>query len=152
MTDIMFDTNAYDEILKGTITLKKLEKSIELGFRYFITNIQIDELSNIPDARIEKRKSLVLFLVTLKQSVIPIESFVFGYARFGLVKLGNGEVYNKLLNESKNNVKDAIIGETAFLNNCILITEDIEFKNKIILLGGKSLSVKELDTMITKKL
>ncbi|MGV7106483.1 PIN domain-containing protein [Flavobacterium sp. U410] len=39
---------------------------------------------------------------------------------------------------------DALIGETAIKNNLTLITNDKKFKNKVIELGGKVLTVEEL--------
>ena len=133
---VMFDTNSFDKILTGEIPLDLIKRSINKGYRYFVTHIQIDELSNTPDTKKDKRAQLILFLSAVAPSLIPSESFVLGYSRLGFAKLGTAGYYEKLLNENKTNIKDAIIGETAIKNNFILITEDKNFIKKMESLGG----------------
>jgi len=133
---IIFDTNSFDKILTGEIPLDLIKRSINKGYRYFVTHIQIDELSNTPDTKKDKRAQLILFLSAVAPSLIPSESFVLGYSRLGFAKLGTAGYYEKLLNENKTNIKDAIIGETAIKNNFILITEDKNFIKKMESLGG----------------
>ena len=137
--NIMFDTNSFDKILSGEIPLDLIKKSISLGYRYFITHIQIDELSDIPDSKKEKRTKLLLFLSTVAPSLIPTESFVLGFSRLGYAKLGTAGYYEKLLNQNKTNIKDAILGETAIKNNFIFITDDKDLLRKVNVLRGIAL-------------
>lgn len=146
--NIMFDTNSFDKILSGVIPIESIKKSISLGYRYFITHIQTDELSNIPDNKKEKRTKLVLFLSIVAPSLIPTESFVLGHSRFGYAKLGTAGYYEKLLNEGKTNIKDAIIGDTAIKNGFIIITGDKKFTKKINELGGAVVTPKEFTNKI----
>jgi predicted nucleic acid-binding protein len=141
--NLMFDTNSFDKILSGEIPIELIRNSINLGYRYFITHIQTDELSNIPDNKKDKRAKLVLFLSAVAPSLIPTESFVLGYTRLGYGKLGTAGYYEKLLNESKTNIKDAIIGDTAIKNGFIIVTEDNKFIKKIESLGGNAITPKD---------
>lgn len=150
--NIVFDTNTFDEILAGEMPLDLIKKSISLGYRYFITHIQTDELSNIPDNKKDKRAKLVLFLSSVSPSLIPTESFVLGYSRLGFAKLGTPGFYEKLLNENKTNIKDSIIGDTAIKNNFILVTEDDKFFKKIKELGGNAITTLEFIKKIKEEL
>ena len=152
MEKIMFDTNVFDEILEGNLDLKLIKDSIKVDYEYFITHIQIEELSNIPDSKKEKRRILAIFLNDIRPRLIPTESTVLGHSRFGLAKLGNADFYKLILNQNKDNVKDALIGETAIKQEITLITEDEELKSKVENLGGTVLKVKELQNKIVKDL
>jgi rRNA-processing protein FCF1 len=149
--NIMFDTNSFDKILSGEVNINAIKKSINLGYRYFITHIQTDELSNIPDNKKDKRAKLVLFLSAVAPSLIPTESFVLGYTRLGYGKLGTPGYYEKLLNEKKTNIKDAIIGDTAIKNKFIIVTEDKGFTKKINSLGGIAITPKEFTDKLEKE-
>ncbi len=148
--NIMFDTNSFDKILSGDIPIELIKKSISLGYRYFITHIQTDEVSNIPDNKKDKRAKLVLFLSAVAPSLIPTESFVLGYTRWGYGKLGTAGYYEKLLNENKTNIRDAIIGDTAIKNGFIIVTEDNKFINKIEVLGGTAITSEDFISKLEK--
>ena len=141
--NVMFDTNSFDKILSGDIPLELIKKSISLGYRYFITHIQTDELSNTPDNKKDKRAKLVLFLSAVAPSLIPTESFVLGYSRIGYSRLGTAGYYEKLLNKNKTNIRDSIIGDTAIKNGFIIVTEDKEFIEKIRSVGGTAIIPKD---------
>ncbi len=149
--NFMFDTNVFDKILGGQIPISEIQRSIDLGYKYFITHIQTDELSNIPDNKKEKRAKLILFLSIVAPSLIPTESFVLGYTRSGFGKKGTAGYYEKLLNDKKTNVKDAIIAETAIKNGFTIITEDKHFIKKIKSLGGLVVDSKEFISSLEKK-
>ncbi len=152
MNDIMFDTNAFDKILDGTLSIDLIKDSLSLGYGYFITHIQTDEVSDIPDDKKDKRAKMVLYLSVVAPSLIPTESVVLDYSRASFSKLGDGVIYEQLLNESKNNIKDAIIGETAIINDHTLVTEDDDFKSKVESLGGTALKVEEFKEKLTQEL
>jgi len=148
--NVMFDTNSFDKILTGEMPIELIKQSISLGYRYFITHIQTDELSNIPDNKKDKRAKLVLFLSAVAPSLIPTESFVLGYTRLGYGKLGTAGYYEKLLNENKTNIKDAIIGDTAIKNGFVIVTEDREFTKKIKSLGGTAITPQDFTAKLGK--
>ena len=150
MRGIMFDSNAFDKILDGTIKIEDLEKSKEI-FDYYITHIQTDELSNVPDSKKEKRNRFTLFLLHLAPRIIPTSCTILGHSRLNYCCLGKAEYYNQLLNESKNNINDSIIGETAIKNNLVIVTEDEKFKKKIIDIGGEAKTVSEFLNLIKEE-
>ncbi|MFH0949006.1 MAG: hypothetical protein V1802_00790 [Candidatus Aenigmatarchaeota archaeon] len=139
-TKIMFDSNIFDEIAKGILGIDELEKCIE-KFEFYITHIQIDEINNCPDK--EKRAILTLFKTQIRPILIPTENFVFGVSRLGLSKLGNGNTLNEL-----GKPKDALIGETAIKNGCVLVTNDEKLIKKVKKKDGKALTLEEFKEMI----
>lgn len=70
-------------------------------------------------------------LADLRAHLVPTSVSILGKARLGYTRLGDGSVYHKILNDSKNNISDAIIADTAVIEGCILITEDIKFQKKM---------------------
>ncbi|WP_339322140.1 hypothetical protein [Paenibacillus sp. FSL W8-0194] len=122
MKKIMFDSNVFDKLPEF---IDKVKNSSRKQFEYYITSIQVEELCEIPDAKQDIRKTNILMLVDLRATLVPISLFILnGRARFGYARLGEGEVYRKILNDSKNNIDDAVIADTAVFEGCTLITQD----------------------------
>ncbi len=127
MKKIMFDSNIFD----------KLPEFIELihnsstQYEYYITTIQIDELCEIPDSKIDIRKRNILMLAALRAKLVPISVFILGRAHLGFARLGEGNIYKKILNETGSNIEDAAIADTAVFEGCTLITEDSRFFDKM---------------------
>lgn len=144
---VMFDSNAFDKILDGSLKIDDLEKS-KNEFDYYITHIQTDELSNVPDSKKDKRQTLVLYLANIRPRLIPTSCAVWDNSKWGFSKWGGGKYYEKLVNDFKNNINDAIIGDTAISEDLILVTNDNRLKNKVIELGGKAKTVSEFLEMI----
>lgn len=128
MRKIMFDSNIFDKLPEFIDLLHKSSTQYE----YYVTTIQIDELCEIPDSKIDIRKRNILMLADLRARLVPISVCVLnGRARFGYARLGEGEVYRKILNENSSNIDDAIIADTAAFEGCTLITEDSKFYGKM---------------------
>ena len=74
----------------------------------------------------------MLCLCKMKAKMVP-NIFVLGYGRFGFSVLAgeNDTTYEDLLFESRSNVKDAMIGEAAKREGCILVTDDSRFITKL---------------------
>ena len=71
-------------------------------------------------------------LADLRAKLVPISVFILnGRARLGYARLGEGEVYHKILNETASNIEDAAIADTAVFEGCTLITEDAKFYGKM---------------------
>lgn len=150
MKGIMFDSNAIDKIADGTLPIELIRESTTHGYVYYITHLQSDEISRCKD--VSKRQILILFLIESKLEIVPTTVTVWGVSRFGKSKMGKGELYSQLLNESNNNVNDAIIAETSILEGYQLITEDKQLKKKVCSYGGRVCNVgefkNELETLI----
>jgi len=130
---IMFDTNIYDNIVDQIHEINKTTDRID----YYITAIQIEEICKIPDSKEnieETRTRNFLRLVILRAKIVPTSIFILGYSRFDYACWSTPEavqIYNKFVNPSGNNIKDAIIATTAVCEGCILVTEDKLLYNKM---------------------
>lgn len=137
MTKFMFDTNIFGKILKmnsGDLLVG------EHG--YFITHVQRDELEATSHEII--RSQLLTIFQTIPQNIIPTESAVFDHSRFDMAKFGDGLVYSHVLKEldkrkpmeHENNIKDALIAETATKNGILLVTDDKALREVVLKIGG----------------
>lgn len=144
----MFDTNIFNTILDGSFDLSMLGGK----GKFFTTHIQKDEINNTTNK--ERKDSLLQIFAEINsekkptksavygvskygeakysENKVPTESFIVGHSQVGGAKLGDGQVYPKLLelldkdksDQHENNIKDALIGETAIKNNFTLVTND----------------------------
>lgn len=121
MKKIMFDTNVFDKLPEFI----DLIRDSTTQYEYFVTTIQIDELCGIPDHKIDIRKRNFLMLADLRAKLVPLSVCILnGRARLGYVRLGEAEVYKKILNKNNSNIDDAAIADTAVYEGCTLITND----------------------------
>lgn len=74
---------------------------------------------------------------------IPTENFVLDVSRLDEAKLDGSTYFEALKNGNTRHIEDALIGETAIVNNLILVSNDETFKNKVKKLGGKAVSFNE---------
>ena len=141
MPRFMFDTNIFGKILK----MKTPEALLNGGRQYFVTHIQQDELEGTPK---RLRDQLLSVFQIIPQQPIPTETAIFDVSRFGMAKFGDGDLYTTILQqldrakpmEHSNNIKDAIIAETAIKNQIVLVTNDKTLANTVQKLGGQVMS------------
>ncbi len=137
---VILDSNVFDDVVKGKINHDIFTKN---NMEVYITHIQVDEINECPDK--EKRALLFNFMTTLRPEKIPSESLVIGVSRIGEAKITDGKgLIENLRNGNIKRTNDAIIGETAIKNDLTLITNDKQFKNKVIELGGRAIDTDEL--------
>ncbi|PJA87316.1 MAG: hypothetical protein CO141_00115 [Candidatus Moranbacteria bacterium CG_4_9_14_3_um_filter_42_9] len=75
---------------------------------------------------------------------IPTESFVLDVSKLdGEAKLDGTTYFESLQNGNLRHIEDALIGETAIVNNLTLVSNDENFRSKIQKLGGSSISFSE---------
>jgi predicted nucleic acid-binding protein len=149
MAQYMLDTNIFNHILDGSISLNGIEENAEL----YATHIQMDELNNTTDQN--RRNALIKVFKSLINNEVPTESTILDVSRLGQSKLGGNRIvptesaiwciskwdqaswaaedslYEPIKNEldknngyRTNNIQDALIAETAIKNNIILVTRD----------------------------
>mgnify|MGYP000925810503 CR=1 FL=1 len=129
MKKIMFDSNVFDKLPN---IINKIKDSSEKQYEYYITTIQVEELCEIPDSKKNIRVNNILMLADLRAKLVPISVFILnGRARLGYARLGNGEIYKKILNENKSNIDDAIIADTCVFEGCTLVTEDKDLYSRM---------------------
>jgi len=161
MPDYMLDTNIFNHILDGGITIDELPTDGQ----FKVTHIQDDELSNtkaedrkakllkVFDHTIDIRvltESTVLGTSKLGQSklgnnnIMPTESAVWDVSRYGMAKYTSEdnlyrpikEILDKLNKNKPNNIQDALIAETSIKNGLTLITSDEDLCETAKKFGG----------------
>jgi len=126
---IMFDSNVFDKLPEF---IDRVKNSAGSQYEYYITSIQVEELCEIPDDKQNIRKTNILMLVELRAKLVPISVFILnGRTRLGYARLGNWEVYRKILNDKKTNIDDAVIADTAVYEGCTLVTQDKDLYKKM---------------------
>lgn len=139
---LMIDNNAIDiDIIRENESLLKI---IRKKYNFYVSPSVLEELSKIKDDKLEDRIRNIIALIELNPKFIYDSVFIWDHSRFDCACLGNGEVYKKILNESKNNINDAIIADTSVNNNCILFTCDKRFYNKMKRYGYKCVNLDDL--------
>ncbi len=145
---VMFDTNIFNSIVKNEIDISTLKGKIKV----YATHVQYDELKATND-KVLRQKFLELFEHLTNEvptesaiwdvsnwdqakwggEVVNTESAIFEVSRYGKAKFGGSnlckDIWQKLDEKNgnkKNNSKDALIAETAILNNLTLITHDAD--------------------------
>ena len=144
MKKIMFDSNAFSSMLNSNLDWTSFFAKYEDEFEFFVTAIQIEELTEIPDSKRALRIQHILCLCQMRAKIVP-NILVLGYGRAGLSVLANKEdtTYENLLFENRSNVKDAIIGEAAKREGCILVTDDTKFIPKLRKVGIPTMTFDE---------
>jgi predicted nucleic acid-binding protein len=138
LTKFMFDTNVFGKILK----MNSPHDLLVGEHQYFVTSLQRDELQATPDENM--RNQLLAVFQTIPQNAIPTETVVFDFSRFDMAKFGDGLVYSRVLEElskrkpmqRENNIKDALIAETATKNGILLVTDDKALREVVLKVGG----------------
>lgn len=120
----MLDTNVFNKLLDGVITLDDLPKDAS----FLATPIQLLELDKTPD---ETRRSLLVSKFhELVQDTHKVKTTLWNYSSWGEGAWDKTECYQTLkvaLDSKKkkiNNLEDALIAEVALIEGYILITAD----------------------------
>ena len=144
MEKIMFDSNAFSSLLSSHIDWTNFFSKCEDKYEFYVTALQIEELSEIPDSKKETRIQHMLCLCQMRAKMVP-NILVLGYGRLGLSIFAdeNDTTYENLLFESRSNVKDAMIGEAAKREGCTLVTDDTKFISKLHKAGISTITFDE---------
>ena len=165
----MFDTNVFNRILDGAISLNTFAGRVE----GYATHIQLDEINNTNNP--ERRPALIEVFNHVVAGTEPTGSFVLGVSRLGKARLGGERVvpttsavygvskyahatysaednlYAALkgrldsMNQHKpNNLQDALIAETSIKEGHVLVSDDADLVTVTREYGGLCLSVEQL--------
>jgi len=131
MQRVMFDCNTFSALLERNDWQEFLSKARE-QYELCVASVQVEELAQIPDSKLETRVRHILCLCEMKATIIPT-AVVMGYGRLGFCAFADESdtTYEDLLNENRSNVHDAMIGDAAKREGCLLITNDTRFANKL---------------------
>lgn len=128
MNKYMFDTNIYNHILDGSITIESHKGKAD----FYATHVQIDELRKTKDSE-RKKVLLEIFNQFVEPTdLISTETPIWDVSVWDGCKWNDDtRLYESIktsldsLNKNKsNNIQDALIADTAIKNNIILVTHD----------------------------
>lgn len=125
---IMLDSNAYDAFLEAEKNGLSITEYLN-AYEFYITKIQIAEISAIKDTKPEKYEMLKNLVEKLHPKMIPIP-FNFNYIDFSFLTFVMDKSYKEVLKESKENLLDALIASASECKGCTLVTHDSKFINK----------------------
>lgn len=171
----MFDTNVFNRILDGVISLQTLTGRVVA----YATHIQRDEINNTTNP--ERRAALARVFGEVVTESLPTESFVLDMSRLDDARLGAERVVptesaiygvsgygqakysaednlysplkgrlDKINGNKSNNVHDALIAETSIKGGHVFVTDDTDLAAVTKEYGGQCLSVAELLLRCTK--
>jgi len=143
VTKLLIDNNIINKLLENIELFKKKRDRIS----YCVSAQIVEELANIPDSKKEDRIKLFISLAQIEAQFLLDSVMIWDISRFDLSKYGDGIVYNKILKESKNNIRDAIIADTAVSNDCILLTNDVDLYSRMKNFGYDVLNFDEFRTL-----
>ena len=140
----MFDSNAFSSLLNSDLDWTDFFPKCERKYEFYVTAIQIEELTEIPDSMKETRLQHMLCLCQMRAKMVP-NILVLGYGRLSLSIFAdeNDTTYEDLLFENRRNVKDAMIGEAAKREGCTLVTDDTKFISKLHKVGIPTITFDE---------
>jgi len=122
VTTILLDSNVYDRLQSDGDSCATLRALVDRGLAKVIaTPMVLDELRKSPFGGLPS-----WFPVAIEAESVT----VFGYARFGMTKLGEGAVYGEHRGESKK-IPDAIIADSADALADILVSEDRRCRERL---------------------
>ncbi len=147
MNHYMFDTNIFNEILDQKIDVTSINNA-----SFHVTHIQLNEIQ--ATKREERRNQLLQMFHDVDKATIGTESAVWDVSEWDNTKCGSEKgLYQPIVKrlgelnkKKKNNAQDALIAETAIVNNQILVTNDTDLQKVTSEFGGKVIG---LDTFMS---
>jgi hypothetical protein len=118
------DSNAMDPVMDLPRAYDTLRDAVDAGdLEILFTHVTIEELAAIPDY--ERRCRLLIFLAALGRFVAT-GAFILGASRLDFGRLSDdGESIDVLSSgRGESHLRDALIGATALVDNCALVTYD----------------------------
>jgi hypothetical protein len=97
---------------------------------YLMTAIQLDQISQVPDASRRNAMSAIPFVIT------PTYGLVLGVSKIGLARFGEPELIEAIDSPGGNHTEDALLATTAAYEGAVLVTEDRRLRNRANAEGG----------------
>ncbi len=148
----MFDTNIFNEILDGKISLQEIQGTTA---KFWITHLQYDELNSTKNE--DRRNGLLKTFQQIDQTVVPTESAVFDISVWDQAKwTSQDNLYEPILNElntrqpgrTRSHTRDALIAETAIKNKCLFVSNDKTLYSIVEQFKGEVCTLEELKVLI----
>jgi predicted nucleic acid-binding protein len=133
----MLDTNIFNAVLDGHLPIHMLPS----GGTFVATHVQEDELAATSD--VSRKSQLLSQFEALLPKREATFSFCLDISRLDRARLSDGEMFRRLksaldtANDGKrNNIQDALIGETSIANGFTLVTCDKDLSEAVGQQGG----------------
>ncbi|MBO5481178.1 MAG: hypothetical protein J6A63_08330 [Clostridia bacterium] len=111
----------------------------------------IEEQNDYILKRIKKHEKFIVLLIQLSKltpKFLLDSVLIANHSRVGCACLGDGIVYKTILKETKGNVNDAIIADTAVNNDCYLLTGDDTLYKKMTANNYKVLNIEDCKKLL----
>ncbi len=123
MRRAVVDSNAMDPLMDLPGAYEAVRAAVDTGeLKILFTHVTVEELAAIPDY--ERRCRLLIFLIAVGR-MVPTGAFILGASRLDFGRLcDDTESIGVLTGQSAIHVRDALIGATALVDGCVLVTYD----------------------------
>ena len=151
----MFDTNIFDEFIDRPELVELITRCVNV----IATHVQHDEITQITCPG-KKTKLCRIFSDVVPdephapgEGLVPTESAVWNISKWNSAKWSHGDDLIAQFRGSvrpdagkryMNSTRDALIAEAAIKNGFSLVTGDTRLRNKVMSVGGKSMSWEQL--------
>jgi predicted nucleic acid-binding protein len=147
----MLDTNVINRIADDRLNLSALS-----GFDLVLTHVQFDEIGATPES--QRLSELIRTCEMIDADKIPTTSSSWDISAWDNAAWGVDEFFGKILSvvteldakrrkrlRDENRKRDALIGATAIVEQCILISGDRNLLEAVRQCGGLALNIDEGD-------
>jgi predicted nucleic acid-binding protein len=148
MKGMMFDTNIFNHIIDRSISIDKLD---ETHGPVYVTHIQYDELQNTKDMKRKEKLQCIFTNIVETGDSLMTESAVYDVSRYDAARYsGQDGIYSAIrgrldeLNTKPNNIQDALIAETAIMNDLLFVTDDQYLLTVTNEFGGIAKTLKDI--------
>lgn len=123
MRRVVVDSNAMDPLMDLLGAYEAVRAAVDQDdLEIMFTHVTVEELAAIPDY--ERRCRLLIFLIDLGR-LVPTGAFILGASRLDFGCLGDDEEsVQVLIGQGQAHLRDALIGATALMDDCALVTYD----------------------------
>jgi len=129
---VLLDGNIYNRLDTDPGTRSKLQQLIAAGaVRVIATPVLVDELTASPFGGLPN-----WFPVEVEAE----STSVLGYARLGMARLGEGDIYTKHRGDSRK-IPDAIIADSAHSLADVLVSDDRRCRQRLAYLSSQCISL-----------
>jgi hypothetical protein len=144
----VFDTNIFNRVLDLDIPVEAFSHRVSA----YATHVQRDEINNTrKDERREALANIFTDVIPEKGNIIPTRSAVWGVSKWGQSMWTGDDLCMTLKREldkknksKKNNIKDALIADTAIKGKYVLVTDDGDLKIVTEQHGGECWTLDEM--------
>lgn len=141
----MFDTVIFNRVLDESEPIERLTECVAV----YSTHIQRDEINNTQDE--ERRRKLNRVFADLNPEMRSTKSAVWNVSKWNQARWSEGDNLLRTIEtkldeheKKKNNIRDALIAETAIKNKYTLVTDDGDLRDVAAELGANCMTFKEL--------